>query len=101
MTDDAVALEALLEYVRSDRRVCPHPILWNRLWEMLRKNAQVDDERKPAAPLILAAWHFSDEGMKRARLREQVEWAAERGALASTDAFLRGLPSTDWHYEED
>jgi hypothetical protein len=101
MTHDAAALAALLDYVRTDRRVCPNPIPWNQLWEMLRRNRQVADERQPAAPLILSAWHFSDDGMKRARLREQVEWAAEHGAFVATDAFLRGLPSTDWHYEED
>ena len=28
-------LSALLEYVRSDGRVCPMPDCWHQLWEML------------------------------------------------------------------
>ena len=35
----AGSLEALLEFVRSNRRVCPLPKRWNELWEMLPESS--------------------------------------------------------------
>ena len=41
---------------------------------------------------MLAAWHEAPLLMKRVRLLDQLEWAAEYGLLDEVDRFLRELP---------
>ena len=50
----------------------------------------------PEVPLILAAWHEAPLLMKRVRLLDQLEWAAENGILGQVDRYLRSLREQDW-----
>lgn len=84
-------LDALLEYVRADGRVCPQPRQWDALWKLLPAKEEV------ALPLILAAWWDTPDLMKMLRFREHIEHAAAKGALDAADRFLRALPQEDWH----
>jgi hypothetical protein len=52
-------LSSLINYCSSDGRVCPLPMKWNELWEMLPGRKRVGDAWEPPLPLILAAWSES------------------------------------------
>jgi hypothetical protein len=58
------------------RRICPHPIQWNAIYERLMKVAEErPDLPKPPIPLILNGWVFSSDAEKSARWSETVKWA--------------------------
>lgn len=93
------ALDDLLQFCASDARVCPQPTPWNELWALLPKREQrADGSWHPPVPLILAAWRDSSNLAKAGRLRVHIEWAAEHGALAAVDEFLRTLKDSEWFY---
>ena len=87
-------LENLIKYVNEDRRVCPRPMKWNDLYDMLPNK----EYNKPALPLILSAWWEVGALWKIIRLREHIEFASEQGVLDKIDKFLRGLHKDDWAY---
>ena len=91
-------VESLIAYCREAARVCPQPIRWNELWEMLPNRTRVGSGWEPALPLILAAWHTTPALSKTLRLEEHVRWAQQNSALNDVAAFLRGLKEEDWHH---
>lgn len=54
MTDTA---DSLISYSREKSRVCPMPMQWDALWNLLPNRKRVGSGWEPALPLILAAWH--------------------------------------------
>lgn len=90
-------LADLLAYCRADGRVCPVPSVWHRFWRRLDRYSSATDH--PPAPLILAAWHQAAPEAKGHALEQQMRWAAEHGALAVAERFLRALPLDEWHRE--
>ena len=62
--------ESLIAYCREKGRVCPLPLKWNELWEMLPSKKQKGSGREPSVPLILAAWHGTPAMSKMIRLDE-------------------------------
>ena len=96
---DKERLEALLHYVESDGRVCPLPMPWSELHQMLPNLRRLPSGGCiPPNPLILAAWS-DPPSAKRSRLREHILYAADHGALDKVDIFLRGLPDEQWFKE--
>jgi hypothetical protein len=89
-------VEALLDYVRENGRVCPVPHRWNELWKMLPSRRRVRDGWEPPLPLILAAWRSTPVLMKMMRLEQHIRYAEAQGVLADMDRYLRGLPEEDW-----
>ena len=71
-------LSDLLDYVRSNDRVCPQPQKWNELWEMLPDRRRAGEGWEPSLPLILDAW-WDTPATAVAGLA-----AGERGREAST-----------------
>jgi hypothetical protein len=62
------------------RRICPHPMQWNAIYERLLKVANDrSDLPKPPVPLILNGWIFSSDNEKEARWSETVRWAESAG----------------------
>ncbi len=92
------SVESLVAYCRENKRVCPLPQLWNRLWEMLPNRRRVGVNWQPPPPLILAAWHHTPWLFKMLRLAEHIEWAEQHGALESVANFLRELREEDWFH---
>jgi len=50
-----------------------------------------------ALPLILGAWNYTSGMEKMLRLRQHIEYAAEKGGLDAVDQFLRSLSDNDWY----
>ena len=94
-------LDALLEYVQNNNRVCPVPRRWTELWEMLPERQRAGPGWKPALPLVLAAWRGIPAAMKAIRLEEHIRHASKHGKLAEVDRYLRGLPEGDWAHLSD
>jgi len=97
----AEELKSLLDYVAANRRVCPLPDHWQRIWEMLPDRRQVGACYEPPLPLILGGWGHSSNLDKILRLRAHIEWAASRGVLDDVGAALRALDDSDWHHNRD
>ncbi len=97
--DDSV--EILVEYCRENHRVCPRPLLWKQLYEMLPDRERDGASWQPALPIILAAWHDTPALPKMLRLAEHIEWAAQHGALEFVSQFLRELREEDWFHGDD
>lgn len=91
-------LDEVLSEATKNHRVCPQPLRWNELWELLPNRQRKVDGWEPAAPLILAAWYETAAISKARRLREHLEWAAEHGALEQVWAFLIALREEEWHH---
>lgn len=87
----------LLAWISGEGWVCPMPIPWNDLWKLLNYG---EPERAPQ-PLILANWSTTSKEQKTERLREQFEWADQRGRLGAVAAFLRRLEVRLWATPED
>jgi hypothetical protein len=48
-------------------------------------------------PLILAVWEHTTAIEKIVRLREHIEYAAEKGVLDIIEQFLKNLPREEWY----
>jgi hypothetical protein len=94
------ALDSLLEYCADLDRVCPQPMRWMELWEMLpdRQRSGIGGGWEPPTPLVLSGWWYSINSEKMVRFRQHIEWAESHGCLAQVDAFIRGLSKEEWHY---
>lgn len=89
-------LDSLLDYVRSEGRICPMPAQWNILWEMLPYRKRVGMGWEPALPLILSAWDTPPSAKAR-RLEEHIRYAASHGVLDEVDQYLRSLTPQYWY----
>jgi hypothetical protein len=87
--------------MKSEGRVCPQPLRWNDLWELLPDRKRVGTGWEPPLPLILAAWHHTSDEEKRLRLHQHLQWAEQHDALDQAISFLKSLPATDWHLSTD
>lgn len=95
-------LESLLEYCKSEDRVCPMPLKWNELFRLLKNKKQKSNGGwKPAVPLILAAWYDTPGIMKMIRLKEHLEWAKKENQMEEVSLFLRSLKEEDWLHISD
>jgi hypothetical protein len=91
LTDDEVMFEA-----RRNNRVCPMPSHWLQLHQILQQHGA-----GAPPPVDLSAWQTTPPLEKRTRLRSQVDWAAEHGALEPMFTFFRALPEDQWHHMGD
>jgi hypothetical protein len=80
-SEESILLTELLNYVRSNNRVCPIPWRWNELYQMLPGRRSVGNGWEPALPLILAAWWDTPALLKILRLEEHIRYAADKGVL--------------------
>jgi hypothetical protein len=94
-------VSALAEYCRSGGRVCPAPIYWNALWELLPNKTRVGSGWSPSLPLILGGWWYSTDGEKRQVLVEHILWAEKHSVLSETGRYLRSLSEDEWHHENE
>jgi hypothetical protein len=93
------AFEHLMVEANKDGRVCPQPMVWNRLWELLPNRRRVGPGWEPPPPLILAAWWETSDSDKRGRFHLHLRWASEHGAIESVTNLLSSMKPEDWHTE--
>jgi hypothetical protein len=72
-------LSSLIEFVPSNHRVCPRPMEWQQLFELIGDIGS-DYAWRVEPALVLAAWR-TPNAAKRAQLIKHLYWAAEVGSL--------------------
>ena len=87
-----LTVEDVLLEARRNNRVCPKPLIWQRLYDWLPNKAQ----HLSRGPATRADWDQLPPLQKRSRLREHIEWAAAQGVLAQVHAALKALPEERW-----
>ena len=78
-----------------NNRICPQPIFWDRLWQMLPNPGHSLDLMNP---LILGGWWHSTDEQKKERLAHHLQWAAGHNVLPAIIGFLEGLTEEQWHH---
>jgi hypothetical protein len=96
MADENEQLAALQGFIKAEQRVCPMPLRWQELWEMLPGRVRRGGTWEPPPPLILGEWWSTPSFAKAERLAAHIDYAAAHGALAQVDGFLRGMPEAEW-----
>ena len=96
MADENQLLASLQEYVRAKQRVCPMPVRWSELWEMLPGRERRGASWEPPPPPIRGEWWSTPSFSKMERLAEHISYAHAHGVLAEVDRFLRALPEGEW-----
>ena len=91
-------LSDLVEYCKSNNRVCPQPMLWNQLWELLPDRKRVGMGWQPPLPLILAAWWDTPALFKQIRFLDHIQWAFDHNVLGKADQYLRSLSEDQWYH---
>jgi hypothetical protein len=96
----------LIEYCQSDNRICPVPILWNRIyhnysWYTDRRDfAKYPPLKKP---LLLNVWNASNIE-KRLRLLTQIYWCYKNYLIGSIYSSIMRIDGRGWlneYYPED
>ena len=93
--------QSLIAFCRKDGRVCPQPMVWNELYEMLPNKRRAGLGWEPPLPMILAAWWDTPALPKMLRLAEHIGWAEQHGCLDVIADYLRGLREEDGHHFEE
>ena len=88
-----LALSQLAAFCLTENRVCPMPVYWVRLWEMIKR---ADVDREVPLPLILEAWNETKHLDKMVCLVEQLQHAERNGTLDEAEIYLRALPLSRW-----
>jgi hypothetical protein len=95
-------LQNLTDYAKTNGRVCPQPMKWNELWEILPDRKRTNGyEWEPAVPLILGAWWGASVPAKRSRFQEHLIWAESKGVLDKVRVFLENLSENEWFHENE
>ena len=90
-------LRRLLQYACEEGRICPQPDKWHELWEMLPGKYRADDGWSVPLPLILDQWDDTTSLDKMMRLKQHIEYAADKDMLDPVEKFIRGLTREEWH----
>ena len=92
------SIDDLWAYCQSNNRVVPLPQRWATLYKMLKPDTGDLQGKRPASPLILAAWDATSAIEKTHRLREHLECAVDHNQLDEVGHFLRSLSDDQWSY---
>ena len=95
------SLEEVIAEASKDRRVCPQPMFWNRLWELLPDRQRKGAGWEPPLPLILAAWWDASDSSRRERFYLHLRWAAEHGVIKKIAHLLATMKPEDWYTEQE
>jgi len=88
------ALSDLLNYCKSNNRVCPKTIYWNAFYSLLPDKV----EKKPPPPLFVPESGMLYDALRQLRLSDQIYWAYDADAIGECDHFLRSLSEDQWHH---
>jgi dihydrofolate reductase len=90
-------LSDLLDYCRSNNRVCPKNIYWNAFYSLLPDK---ENKRSPA-PLFVPESGMIYDSLRQLRLAEQIYWAYANDAIEECDHFLKSLSEDQWHHTDE
>lgn len=85
--------DALMVVARRNNRICPRPLFWSALYQILGGERHKELEAPPLQPWL---WTRLSGLQKRLRFREYIEWAQGHGRLEQVARFMTGLEETDW-----
>jgi hypothetical protein len=88
------ALSDLLDYCRSNNRVCHKNIYWNAFYSLL----PYKQEKRPPPPLFVPESGMIYDSLRQLRLSDQIYWAYANDAIEKCDHFLRSLTEDQWHH---
>lgn len=94
----AVGVAEVMNEARRHGRICPLPVAWQALYQMLPGKVEGPHGWQPPPPLTGSAWKRTPSLAKRMCLKDHIEWAAAQDCLDEVYAFLKELPETDWHH---
>jgi hypothetical protein len=92
------AISDLLDYCTLNNRVCPKPMFWIQLWQLLIDRKKSDTEWQFSGPPIRAAWWNTADSKKQARFSDHINWACQYGLFEEVDQYIRSLPENQWHH---
>jgi hypothetical protein len=95
-----MTLDEMIAEASKNGRVCPQPMVWHRLWELLPDRRQRGAGWEPPLPLILAAWWEASNSEKRSRFHLHLRWASDHGAIDPVAQLLVSMKPEDWHTEQ-
>jgi len=90
-----------LSVINCNDRICPMPGRWSELYELLLEKKNRVNSKELPLPLTLASWWYSAVFEKKARLVEQIQWAADHGCINELYGFLVNLREADWYHTGD
>jgi hypothetical protein len=93
-------LEKLIAEASRDGRVCPRPMAWKRLWQLLPSRRRIGAGSDPPVPLIPGAWWEASDSYKRERFHLRLRWASEHGAIDAVAHLLSTMKPAEWHTEQ-
>lgn len=91
-------LSILLDYCKSNKRVCPKRIFWIQLWLLLLSPERVGIGWQLSGPFIRAAWWHTIDSEKQEQFFDQIRWAYHHGLFEKVDRFIRSLSEDQWHH---
>jgi hypothetical protein len=86
-----LSVQVVMAEARRNNRVCPIEPEWRRLYALL---ASLAADAPP--PMTGAEFRRSLPLVRRIRIRDQVEWAAQHGLLPELFSFIESLPEDHW-----
>ena len=92
---NAATLDEALVEARKNERVCPQPVFWYQLFDLLPPLP-----RRPDPPPEGQSWRTASAAAKRVMLRDHLDFAERSGVLDKVLALLRKLREADWVHEE-
>lgn len=94
--------DSVWKYCTASNRLCPIPLKWNELFNMLNNKKQnPDGSWKPSLPLVLSGWEHTIPLQKFIVFKEHIQWASDNNQINEVGKYLRSLSEKDWvHYEE-
>ncbi|MDB5872895.1 MAG: hypothetical protein JWQ07_2337 [Ramlibacter sp.] len=95
------SIAEVMAEARRNNRMCPQPVQWQQLYELLPDKKEGPRGWEPPQPLGGAAWAATPALAKRMCLRDHIEWADAHGALDAVHAFLKNLTEEQWHHLGD
>jgi hypothetical protein len=92
MSEEALdkALLDLLDYCRSNNRVCPKNIYWNAFYSILPDK----EGKRPPPPLFVSESGLIYDSLWHLRLSDQIYWAYANDAIEKSGHFLRSLETS-------
>lgn len=91
--EEDATYEEIIKHLKEANCICPLAMYWDILWERLRN-------KDVPKPLILGAWHTTNDEEKQARFFEHLQYAQENNKLSSLIKFMNQLEKNKWNRRE-